>query len=129
MSVSHLVYLYTNLRKIVLTSFKNKGKDPDKFIEPELIVTQKSEKRTFKTTLLKYEITPDAILKFVDLNRKYLKLDDGGNVAFDKTGSNTETFYFENGINTLKSKFDGDIVEFNDDFGERELLYAIVVNR
>ena len=118
MSVSHLVYLYTNLRKIVLTSFKNKGKDPDKFIEPELIVTQKSEKRTFKTTLLKYEITPDAILKFVDLNRKHLKHNHG--LLFDKTGSNTETFVFENELLMWKENFDSIIVEFNDDFDEKE---------
>ena len=129
---SNLVYVYANLRDIVLkhgmTSDKNIGKDIVKFEQPELIVTQKSDERRFKTTLLKYNVSATAILKFVDLNRKHLKL-ESGSLAFDKTGSNTDSFYFENGLQTLKNKFESEIVEFNDEEKDKELLYAVVVNR
>ena len=137
-SASNLVYVFSNLRKIVTNHGKSFDDDDTisgkvAFVQPDLIITQKASERTFQTTHMKDIVTAADILKFVELNRQYLRMDEkSGSLVFDKTASNKEKFYFEKGIDTL-SRFDADIIEFDDrranDGSSSELVYSIVVNR
>lgn len=115
-----------------LTPREKKKRGIVEFDEPGLVITKKSAEKVFKTTLLKHEVTADCILEFIQKNRKYLK-EVKGDLIFDKNGTNAEELEVEKALKTLKSKFDADIIEFDDDRANKgtrsELLYGIAVNR
>ena len=141
--MSSLVYHYADLRKIVLAHSENfnedltprqkKKKNIVKFDSPDLIITKKAAKRSYASTNLKHEITADAVLEFVEKNRRYLTDDKDGYLSFNKKGDNKEVLEIEKRVKILGQKFDADIIEFDDDRGNKglksELLYGIVVNR
>jgi len=141
--MSNLVYHYADLRKIVLahganfnedlTPREKKKKGIVEFDSPDLIVTKKAARRIFPSTLLKHEITADAVLEFVQKNRRYLTDDKDGWLKFNKKGNNEEVLEIEKRVKILGQKFDADIIEFDDDRANEgsksELLYGIVVNR
>lgn len=141
--MSNLVYHYADLRKIVLAQGANFNEDLSprekkkkgivEFDSPDLIVTKKAATRIFPSTLLKHEITADAVLEFVQKNRRYLTDDKDGWLKFNKKGDNKEVLEIEKRVKILGQKFDADIIEFDDDRANEgsksELLYGIVVNR
>jgi len=141
--MSSLVYHYADLRKIVLAHSENfnedltprqkKKKNIVKFDSPDLIITKKAAKRSYASTNLKHEITADAVLEFVEKNRRYFTDDKKGELTFNKKGDNKEVLEIEKRVKILGQKFDADIIEFDDDRGNNglksELLYGIVVNR
>ena len=139
---SNLVYLYSDLRKIVLKHgevLQNNAYERSnklvRFDQSDLVVTQNSSGKMFESTLMKHAVSADNILKFVDLNRKYLNYDEKRDeLSFDETEKSEKSrFKFEDSLTVLKEKFDADIIEFDDSHSNEgttsELLYAVVVNR
>jgi hypothetical protein len=145
---SGLIYSYTALRGIInkhdLTI--NPGKKGGvAFKNPELIVTQQLEERTnpFKGTLLKQTLTPTDILKFIDLNQKYLVGDDGalefnedGDGDSDYDGDGKPDLPIMKRLAQLDDEFESEIIEFDDEFKsagaaglKSELVFSTIINK
>lgn len=138
------MYCYARLRDIIhdheITLPENKDKeDAVAFDQPELVYTQISGgEPIFKDTHMKYPVTAVNILKFIKLNRRYLK-DVKGKIAFDKEGdANLErggdkVLRISRRLMQVDDEYDADIVEFDDENVEEglssELVFSIVVNR
>jgi len=141
---SALAYSYATLRDIVrdheITIPENKdNEDAVAFTQPDLIYTQHhGEEPEFKDTHMKYPVTAVAILKFIKLNRRFLK-DEEGTLTFDKDGDahleegGDKVLNISRRLMQVDDEFDADIVDFDDEFVEEgmksELVYSIIANR
>jgi hypothetical protein len=117
---SSLIYNYANLREAARGEIKKKGIDSLK--ESALIITQDGAQETGKDQYLKYSITADAILRFVDLNNKFVK------GVKDLDNDETSLYYFPI-VLALMKETGGEIKEFNDEFAKKDLVYALTINR
>lgn len=67
-----------------------------KFYRPELIITAGGDQEKDANQQLKYDITPNAIITFLEGNRKYFDEAEAGDyLTFDKTLTESEPFYIE----------------------------------
>ena len=139
------MYSLTALRDIVKDHEKTfnpnpKGKDPREgplvsFSNPQFIYTQfQPEDTFFESTKLKTPMDSKGILKFVEENRKWLTQAEGEYPAFVETGDNTVPLFMETKLADLRSKFNSQILEYDDEFAEgnlaeTQLVYAVIVNR
>ena len=110
-------------------------------MEPELIYTQHHEEEPIFDTYMKYPVTALGILRFIKLNRSYLKEVDGtltfhedGDAHLVKEGGQHEFLEISKRLVQVDDdEFDADIIEFDDEFEEEglkaELVYSIIVNR
>jgi hypothetical protein len=139
-----LIYGYANLRNLVkehdrvyrkgvpakdkggFLGFNKKDKKLVDFDTPAHIVTQDGAQPD-RGRYLKYDITAQAILKFLELNRNLLKEDkDGGDIVLDESEGENPPLAFE----TKLRKFiglgqDARIIEFDDEFSSKNLVYGI----
>jgi hypothetical protein len=141
---SSLIYGYASLRNLVNKHDRavNNGvpnKDKGNFLgfnikeiplydfdTPAYIVTQHGSQAD-RGRYLKYDITAQAILKFLDLNRNLLKDDKNGNMEVEeKSEGEHPPTGFEKLLRTLiERKQDARITEFDDQFNNKELVYGI----
>ena len=138
------MYSYQTLRDIIhdneVTLPENKNNTyAVAFIQPELIYTQLVDvEPMFEDTYMKYPVTAVDILKFIKLNRRYLK-DVDGTLTFDREGDSylepggDEKLSITKRLMQVDDEYDADIIEFDDEFVEEgltsELVYSILINR
>jgi len=139
---SSLIYGYANLRKLIkeydrairegipakekgnFFGFNKKDKPLVDFDTPALIVTVKGSQED-RGRYLKYDITAQAILKFLELNRKLLK-DENGDIVLDESEVEHPPLKFEKELRDLiDRRLDARITEFDDQFNNNELVYGI----
>ena len=87
---------------------------------------------------MKYPVTAVAILKFIKLNRRFLK-DEEGTLTFDKDGDahleegGDKVLNISRRLMQVDDEFDADIIDFDDEFVEEglksELVYSVIANR
>ena len=134
-----MIYTFAKVREFVRANLNNYN-----WYRPELILTELGSQdkgmtanfdssntgyfgnmTTYKS-YLKYPITADAVFKFVsnENNKEILS-------TIDPTDFNVDNKDNFNVIATLErlSHIDGDIVEFDDQYSHKELVYALTVNR
>jgi hypothetical protein len=141
---SALIYSYTALRDIINKNDAtlNLGKKGAvAFKNPELIVTQQLEETNpFKGTHLKHTLTPTHILKFLELNQKYLVGDEGalefnpdGDGDADYNGDGEDDLPIMKRLAQLDDEFEAEIIEFDDEFKSiglsSELVFSIIINK
>ena len=104
--ISSHASLNTDIRNIVRTNNGKKtkkyfffGEESEvKFFEPQLVVTDTGAQERDDNKQFKYIITPPAILRFIEHNRKYFKEPKGGgDLEFDDS-EKSEPFLLEAGI-------------------------------
>ena len=138
------MYSYQTLRDIIhdheVSLPENKGnEDAVAFNQPELIYTQLVDMEPiFKDTYMKFPVTAENILKFIRLNRGYLK-DVEGTLTFDEEGDadlekgGMQALGISTRLMQVDDEYDADIIEFDDEFVEEglksELVYSVLVNR
>ena len=108
-------------------SLLSRQKDSVEFDTPSLIITSKGAQT--RNRFLKYDVTPQAILEFVQKNRHLLNQDRNGDLIFDdKTPleKRPKSLYYEAHLEKLiRRDIDVRIVEFDDQFNSEELVYGI----
>lgn len=143
LEVSDLMYCFGDLRAIVkkhemtfnegLSTRVKKRRGLVEFDTPSLIDTRNSAANPFPAAKMKNPVTAAAILKFMELNAKYLRQDEGENFEFVRAGDNEDDPHLAERVAELQSTFDADVLEFDDehtDIGLRNtLVYSVVVNR
>lgn len=85
-----------------------------------------------KSSSLDYPITPTMILEFIQKNRQFFYNENSTEIVFNenhvgKTSDDFSPLRIENTISKIKD--DISIYEFDDEYSEAELLYAIIVNK
>lgn len=139
--MSKLVYSFNNLRTLVRkhdgTVTKKYGyfgrATKHEFDTPALILTddgaqEKTEKQ--RNISFEYDITPNAVLTFIQKNRKFfIEEHEGDYLKFDKEHKEKESFSVEEKIKLL-AKDDYKIIDYEDESSTEAggLVYAIVVN-
>jgi hypothetical protein len=133
---SDFVYRFNNIRTVVREndgtkvkpSFFSKPREI-KFVEPELIITAGGSQEKDDFEQLKYDITGDAMLRFLQKNRKNLLENEDGDLFLDKEGKDNAPFRVEKHLEKLIND-DVRIVDYNDRFSTSKggLVYAVVVN-
>lgn len=143
-SVSKLLYSFTDLRQFVLkygatynkdlSPVEKKKKKIVEFNDPSNIITRNltPDESYYKGTLLKDEITPKEIVKFLEENKSLISFKGGSFTSREEGDDNMESI--EIYIESLKKLTvdDSEIVEFDDEFqecGSTELVFAVIVNR
>jgi len=141
---SALTYSYTALRGII--NKNDATLNPDKegavaFKNPELVVTQHLEETNpFKGTHLKQTLTPTDILKFIELNQKYLVGDEGalefnpdGDGDADYDGDGKADLPIMKRLAQLDDEFEAEMIEYDDEFKSAglgsELVFATIINK
>jgi hypothetical protein len=130
-----MIYTFAKVREFVRAN-----RDNYNWYRPELILTEQGSQDKGATAMfegysglmttfqsyLKYPITADAIFMFVrnENNRAILS-------RIDPTAFNVDGKDNFNVLATLErlSRIDGDIVEFDDEYSRKELVYSLTVNR
>lgn len=140
---SNLIYGYATLRSLVkeydrvvrkgvpardkggLFGWGAKDKELLDFDTPALVLTQGGAQVRGRLRYLKYDITPAAILKFLELNRNLIK-GDGAELVIEKIDGEHPPSDFEKDLKRLIArKIDARITEFDDEFSGAELVYGI----
>jgi hypothetical protein len=106
---------------------RNKKDEPlYDFMTPALLVTQDGAQPD-RGRYLKYDITAQAILEFLELNRKLLKQEEKtGNILVEESKVEHPPLDFEKQLKSLIAlKQDARITEFDDQFSSSELVYGI----
>jgi len=138
---SSLIYKYANLRNLIneydsairkgvpakdkgnFFGFNKKDKPLVHFNTPALIVTNDGAQD--RGRYLKYDITAQAILKFLELNRNLLK-DENGDIVLDESEGEHPPLDFEKELRSfIGYGYDARITEFDDQFNSNELVYGI----
>ena len=144
--VSKLIYQVARLRKIVKhdektkSSFNNTG-----LIYPTKSTNSVSSGHGFDKPSLKHEITAKDIKTFIEDNKDLLTTLSNGDIAFkdpskkektrnqreeeDKKEQKNSLDDLVKLFNELEETYDADIVEFDDQFSNSELVFSIIVNR
>lgn len=133
---SAMVYTFASLRKVVNAHCKTFGDQDDEhekveFIRPELIVTKNAARdmEHRKNAYLKNCVSFDAVLEFVQLNRKYFDNDGEFNPEWKTASETTHRPTFEAKLKAFAERVDADIWEFDDEFAKKELVYGLIVIR
>ena len=73
-----------------------------KFVRPELIITAGGGQQKDSNQQLKYDITPNAIITFLEGNRKFFdEAEPGAFLTFDQTLTDEEAFYIEGSLQEI----------------------------
>jgi len=139
LQLSNIVYTTATLRSIVREHEKTVDGNENKehsvaFEKPELVWTQEQEEDTnpFEGTFLKHIIKAEPLVEFIKLNEAYLT-DEEGELAFNHKGDSTIKPTIVKQLENLEEAFDGDMIEYDDEFvegvGGTELVYSIIVDR
>jgi hypothetical protein len=101
------------------------------YFEPELIGLRskpedKDKEPSFIGVHLTHSVTAADLLKFVQMNRQYFT---PGDINFDRKGNNSTPLKMESTLIRLVEKIDAEVIEFDDEFEAKELLYSITLNR
>ena len=126
------MYTFTTIRDIIRAESAN-GVE---FKNRDLVDTQDSPDadRIYESTYMKHSMDPADLLQFIDENRRYFKETETNDIIFDESGTNTEVFSFEAGVESFQERFDDvHLVECDDADGnaklQSDLVYGIIINR
>jgi hypothetical protein len=138
---SDLIFDFADIRQIVLAHARFNNTDLNFFqrwrsgivdyFEPELIGLRskpedKDKEPSFIGVHLTHSVTAADLLKFVQMNRQYFT---PGDINFDRKGNNSTPLKMESTLIRLVEKIDAEVIEFDDEFEAKELLYSITLNR
>lgn len=145
LQISNLMYCFGDLRAIVKKHEKTFNEDLSnrrkkqvglvEFDTPALVDTRNAAANPFPAAKMKNPVTAAAILRFLKLNQKHIRQDEGEDPQFVRSGEDNEGHipHMIGVLEALGSEFDADILEFDDehtDVGLRNtLVYSVVVNR
>lgn len=125
LDTSKYVYAFANLRRIVKTH------EGVAFDTPALILTQDGAQEKSSDKLFKYVVTPDAVLSFIQKNRKWFKEPEGGgDWDFDKSATEKSvTFLMEEKVKEA-TQDNMKIVDYDDEFSTKAggLVYGVIIN-
>lgn len=141
--VSKLIYQVARLRKIVKHDEKTKSYfNNTGLIYPTKSTNSVSSGHGFDKPSLKHEITAKDIKTFIEDNKDLLTTLSNGDIAFkdpskkEKAKNQREEDKKQEKLddwvklfNELEETYDADIVEFDDQFSNSELVFSIIVNR
>ena len=142
------MYSFSDVRKIVknheetfqdgdLTEEEKKKRDIVAFKHPELIDPRFSPTNEYKTTKLRKPVTCNGIVEFLEENKGYFSQGEFEDISFVPTGDSTGDIFMEKKLKALGSRFDTDIVEYDDTTNPNmklkvrgtELVYAVMINK
>lgn len=138
-----MTYGFAEIRQVVLAHDRFHNKDLNffqrwlrgivKFLEPELIGLssandesgQDEDHPSFTGVHLTRSISTADLLKFVQQNRQHFLPDN----TFDRKGMNSAPLEIEKFLLKFVEFDDAEIIEFDDEFEARELVFSIVLNK
>ena len=139
---SDLMYDFAEIRQVVLAHDRFHNRDLNLFqrwqrgiveySEPELIGLRSTnesahdEQPSFTGVHITHSVSAADLLKFLQKNRQYFL---PGSVRFDRKGKNYIPLEIEETLSAFIQYDDAEIIEFDDEFEAKELVYSIVLNK
>lgn len=142
LKASDLMYDFAEIRQVVLAHDRFHNRDLNLFqrwqrgiveySEPELIGLRSTnesahdEQPSFTGVHITHSVSAADLLKFLQKNRQYFL---PGSVRFDRKGKNYIPLEIEETLSAFIQYDDAEIIEFDDEFEAKELVYSIVLNK